>query len=40
MNCLLFADATLLPQSLGNPPIYTILTLAKRIAKVCIAAMA
>ncbi len=36
---LYIADATLLPESLGNPPIYTILALAKRIAKVCIKAM-
>ncbi len=37
---LYVADATLLPESLGNPPIYTILALAKRIARVCTAAMA
>ncbi len=37
---LYVADASLLPESLGNPPIYTILALAKRIARVCIAAMA
>ncbi len=37
---LYVADATLLPESMGNPPIYTILALAKRISKVCIAAMA
>jgi hypothetical protein len=29
------ADASLLPASLGNPPIWTIMALAKRIAKVC-----
>jgi len=27
------ADATLLPQSLGNPPILTIIAMAKRVAK-------
>ncbi len=37
---LYVADASLLPESLGNPPIYTILALAKRVAKVCIATMA
>ncbi len=37
---LYIADATLLPESMGNPPIYTILALAKRIAKVCITTMA
>ncbi len=36
---LYVADTTLLPESLGNPPIYTILALAKRIAKVCREAM-
>ncbi len=36
---LYVADATLLPESLGNPPIYTILALSKRVAKVCVAAM-
>ncbi len=36
---LYIADATLLPESLGNPPIYTILALAKRVAKVCIEAL-
>ncbi|MCD7824987.1 MAG: GMC family oxidoreductase N-terminal domain-containing protein [Clostridiaceae bacterium] len=35
---LYIADATLLPESMGNPPIWTILALAKRIAKVCMAA--
>jgi choline dehydrogenase-like flavoprotein len=29
------ADASLLPVSLGNPPILTIVALAKRVAKVC-----
>ncbi|MCC8128626.1 MAG: hypothetical protein LIO51_01635 [Clostridiales bacterium] len=29
---LCIADATLLPESMGNPPIWTILALAKRIA--------
>jgi choline dehydrogenase-like flavoprotein len=29
------ADATLLPRSLGNPPILTIVALAKRIGKIC-----
>jgi choline dehydrogenase-like flavoprotein len=28
-------DASLLPRSIGNPPILTIVALAKRIAKVC-----
>ncbi len=37
---LYVADASLLPESLGNPPIWTILALAKRIAKVCTAALA
>jgi choline dehydrogenase-like flavoprotein len=30
------ADASLLPRSLGNPPILTIAALAKRVAKVCV----
>jgi choline dehydrogenase-like flavoprotein len=30
------ADATLLPRSLGNPPILTIMAMAKRIGKICI----
>ena len=29
------ADASLLPRSLGNPPILTIIALAKRVARVC-----
>ena len=29
------ADATLLPRSLGNPPILTIIALAKRISRIC-----
>jgi choline dehydrogenase-like flavoprotein len=28
------ADATLFPQSLGNPPILTIIALAKRVARI------
>jgi choline dehydrogenase-like flavoprotein len=32
---LYVADATLLPKSLGNPPIFTIIALAKRVSKVC-----
>ncbi len=36
---LYVADATLLPESMGNPPIWTILALSKRIARVCIAAI-
>ncbi len=36
---LYLADATILPHSMGNPPIWTILALAKRIARVCIADM-
>jgi choline dehydrogenase-like flavoprotein len=34
------ADATLLPRSTGQPPILTIVALAKRVAKSCIAAAA
>ncbi len=34
---LYVADATLLPISLGKPPILTIIALAKRVAKICIA---
>ena len=30
------ADATLFPESLGNPPILTIMALAKRISKICL----
>lgn len=30
------ADATLFPESLGNPPIFTIMALAKRVAKICL----
>jgi len=33
---LYVADATLLPESMGNPPILTIIALAKRVSKVCI----
>ena len=33
---LYIADATLLPNSLGNPPILTIIALAKRISRLCI----
>jgi hypothetical protein len=32
---LYVADATLLPRSLGNPPILTIIALAKRMSQVC-----
>ena len=32
---LYIADATLLPNSLGNPPILTIIAIAKRVSKVC-----
>ena len=32
---LYVADATLFPNSLGNPPILTIIALAKRISKRC-----
>jgi choline dehydrogenase-like flavoprotein len=32
---LYVADATLFPKSLGNPPILTIMALAKRICKIC-----
>jgi choline dehydrogenase-like flavoprotein len=34
------ADATLFPRSLGNPPILTIIALAKRVARVCAAGFA
>jgi len=33
---LFVADATLLPRSLGNPPILTIVAMAKRISKICL----
>ena len=33
---LYIADATLLPGPLGNPPIFTIMALAKRVSKICI----
>ena len=33
---LFVADATLLPNSLGNPPILTIIAMAKRVSKICI----
>ncbi|MBN1933818.1 MAG: GMC family oxidoreductase [Anaerolineae bacterium] len=33
---LYVADATLLPQSLGNPPILTIVAMAKRVSRMCI----
>jgi choline dehydrogenase-like flavoprotein len=29
------ADSTLFPRSLGNPPILTIVAMAKRVARVC-----
>ncbi|MGE5553722.1 MAG: GMC family oxidoreductase N-terminal domain-containing protein [Betaproteobacteria bacterium] len=32
---LYVADATLLPHSLGNPPILTIIALAKRVSRIC-----
>jgi hypothetical protein len=32
---LYVADASLFPNSLGNPPILTIVALAKRIGKIC-----
>jgi hypothetical protein len=32
---LYVADATLFPRSLGNPPILTIIAMAKRVAKIC-----
>ena len=37
---LYVADATLLPRSLGNPPILTILALARRVARAAMAALA
>jgi len=36
-NCYV-ADATLFPKSLGNPPILTIIAMAKRVAKICMEA--
>ena len=33
---LYVADASLLPKSLGNPPILMIIAMAKRISKICI----
>lgn len=32
---LYIADATILPRSMGNPPILTIMAMAKRVARVC-----
>jgi len=32
---LYVADATLFPHSLGNPPIFTIMALAKRVSRIC-----
>lgn len=32
---LYVADATLFPESLGNPPILTIMAMAKRVCKIC-----
>jgi choline dehydrogenase-like flavoprotein len=32
---LYVADSTLLPRSLGNPPIFTIMAIAKRVSKLC-----
>jgi choline dehydrogenase-like flavoprotein len=32
---LYVADATLLPRSLGNPPILTIIAMAKRVSRIC-----
>jgi choline dehydrogenase-like flavoprotein len=37
---LYVADATLLPRSLGNPPILTILALARRVARAAMACSA
>lgn len=36
---LYVADASLFPESLGNPPILTIIAMAKRISKLCIEAL-
>ncbi len=33
---LYIADATLFPKSLGNPPILTIMAMAKRVSKICL----
>ena len=33
---LFVADATLFPESLGNPPIFTIMAMAKKISKTCV----
>ncbi len=33
---LYVADATLLPDSLGNPPIFTIIAMAKRVSRLCV----
>ena len=33
---LYLADATLFPNSLGNPPILTIVAMAKRVSKLCL----
>jgi len=33
---LYVADATLLPDSLGNPPIFTIIAMAKRVGRLCV----
>jgi choline dehydrogenase-like flavoprotein len=35
---LYVADASLFPESLGNPPILTIMAMAKRVARVAMAA--
>jgi len=32
---LYIADATLFPNSLGNPPIFTIMAMAKRVSRLC-----
>jgi choline dehydrogenase-like flavoprotein len=37
---LYVADATLFPRSLGNPPILTIIALAKRVSKLCTSSLA
>jgi choline dehydrogenase-like flavoprotein len=33
---LYVADATLFPRSLGNPPIFTIMAMAKRVSRLCV----